>query len=99
MAYSQKKVDAHAALDAAIELMTAAYDEDNEEKNEGQILNGWLLITTSVRCFTEDETKDPTCDEQGMQSIEGAYSKRGQNPLLSLALAHEYIRHYNDAQQ
>lgn len=88
MALSQAKLDAHKKLEEAVEALTNAYQKNGEEG----ILTGYILIVGEVK-FTPPEEDDSDDDE--LTGIIGVYDKRGQNPILSYGLAHEYIRHYN----
>jgi hypothetical protein len=94
---SQAKAKAYADLEIAIQqIITVFRDEDPSisEQEKKSMLTAWLVVTSSVRIDTEP---DPDDDEYDMTTIENIYSRRGQNPLMSLALAHEYVRHYGNA--
>jgi hypothetical protein len=99
MTLSQAKIEAFAEVETAIEKLVEAFriEDDPEDVNKGAMLTGWLIVTNEVKLFNPDEIEEGD-DEQDLKTIQGAYTRRGQNPLLSMALAHEYIRHWNEAQ-
>lgn len=96
MTFSQAKIDAHAAMDAAVEQLRDAYREDEENRNVDGVINGWLLITSEMTLYTNADD-DPPDDPDAMKNVIGSYSKRGQAAILSYGLSHEYIRHHDGA--
>lgn len=95
MTLSKAKAQAYQQLEDAIEAIVKAHDGPHVKP--GWITNGWLLITTEVRVLSDDEMTEDD-DEVDMKTFSGVYSRRGQSPLLSYGLAHEYIRHYDKVQ-
>lgn len=99
MPLSQAKAKAYADLETAIEQIIAVFraeDPSISEQEQNCMLTSWLIVTSSVRMDIDPEPDD---DEHDLTTVENIYSRRGQNPLMSLALAHEYIRHYGNANQ
>ncbi len=95
MTLSKEKIDAFAQLEEAIQNITRVFKNDGEE-DLGWMVTGWLLVTNEVRLPTPDEIEEnPDYDELDYRYVSGCYSRRGQEPVTSLGLAHEYIRHYN----
>ena len=99
MTLSEAKVEAFKEVEVAIEKLIEAFrvEDDDDDRNKSCMLTGWLIVTNEVRLNNSDEIEDGD-DEEDLHTVQGAYTRRGQNPLISLALAHEYIRHWNDAQ-
>lgn len=91
MPLTEAKAQAMAALEKAVDMLTAAYRVDESEPPTMNF--GYLLIVGEMRFQTPDEA-DEDSDEMEVTDVMGSYSKRGQSPTISLGLAHEWIRHY-----
>lgn len=81
MALTTEQAEAYEQLEAAIVHIDDLY------KEEGDFINGWVLIVSSSD-FAEDE---PDEDEQSMESRTRGYTRRSQFPPLTRGIILEYL--------
>lgn len=94
MPLSPEKVAAYNLLEEAVTALSKAYQKDPNQ--EDGFITSYLLIAQQARIDNEPDDGD---DELDLKTTIGVYSKRGQDPIVTVALAHEYIRHYNNANE
>ena len=87
MTLNKSKVLAHKKLEEAVSALTTAYREPGDD--EATLLSGWILIVGEIKMDNDSE------DELDVIDVIGSYSQRGQSPILSLGLVHEWLVHYD----
>lgn len=91
MTFSKARIDAYAQLESAIKhLQDVIASEHPERPVEDVALTDWLLITSGMAVFHEDDENKPLDDEE-LKNIIGMYSKRGSMAIVNQALAQEYL--------
>lgn len=92
MTLSQELADAYLQLENSIQNLISVHRASSHQE-DNTILSGWIVVTSSINILDSHEMCDD-CDELDLKTCVHSFSKRGQNPLMGLGLAHEFIRHY-----
>ena len=92
MSISQIKIDAFAAIELAITQLRDAYRVEEIEPNKDGYIESWLLVTAEMTVYLDCDENKPD-DDLEMKQVIGAYSKRGQLPMMGQALAQEYLEY------
>lgn len=90
MTFSQARIDAYDQLESAIKHLQDVIASESDRPVEDVALTDWLLITSGMAVFHEDDEDKPLDDEE-MKNIIGTYSKRGSMAIVNQALAQEYL--------
>jgi hypothetical protein len=90
MTFSQARIDAYANLESAILQLQEVIRVECEVEPTNGVLDGWLLITSHMESFDEDDEDKPLDDDE-MKNVIGCYSKRGSMAIVNQALALEYL--------
>ena len=92
MTLSPEKIAAYAQMDEAIHALVEAHNGDLSLDDNG-FVTSWVLISNEIR-QNDHASENGRMDELDMIHTIGCFSKRGQDPSLTLGIIHEYLRWY-----
>jgi hypothetical protein len=95
MTYSEAKIQAYEKLEEAIENLRKVYIDEDPDDDGAAILTGWLLLTSAIEFSSGHAEECEHHDELDSRNVAGWFSKRGQNPVMSLGMMHNAIHHFN----
>jgi hypothetical protein len=88
MTWTDEQIAAYENLEAAIERMIAVGDSFNN----GEFLSGFIVIVSGIRPLKGSELYEADDDDDGSCSSSAYFYKRGQHPLLTRGMAHNFLQ-------